>query len=441
MRSGLLMLFSLLSSLQAGCADPCASIYEHGDRAEVTLGDHTWDRQAVTKGICGPAFVTMADLKGQGQQELIVGNFHKQVGLSIPNGSLDRLWLQEGEWQTEAIFDDREGLKWPNANRVTDLNGDGRQDVIVGTGFLTCQLVPWTGGCGGLHWFEQSDSGWIRHDVIEPGLDRFAHEGLPIDIDDDGDLDLVTVVESFATPFGGENSAEAWWFEASSPGVFKTTPHIIGEGLGSLVHSADVDGDGDVDLISGEYFAKLGASYVWMEQVAAPSEANPAGQWQRHIIDDTSGPSIQFSLIPDLYGDGITRGVGSNHTNTVSVADDAPSEISVYTPGADPKAPWAKEVISEGIVSRPGTGTAAPGIFGYGDGDDDGDLDLLVSGDGDPRIFYFEQTAPGTFTQHVLEDFLGQAGGMLIKDVDGDGRNELLVTGYEDNVLFLYTRR
>ena len=63
-----------------------------------------------------------------------------------------------------------------------------------------------------------------------------------------------------------------------------------------------------------------------------------------------------------------------------------------------------------------------------------------MSGDGDPRIFLFEQTAPGEFVQHTLETNLGQAGGMLIEDFDGDGDNELLVTGYEDNVLFIYSQ-
>ena len=42
--------------------------------------------------------------------------------------------------------------------------------------------------------------------------------------------------------------------------------------------------------------------------------------------------------------------------------------------------------------------------------------------------------------QHTLETNLGQAGGMFIEDFDGDGDNELLVTGYEDNVLFIYSQ-
>ena len=61
-----------------------------------------------------------------------------------------------------------------------------------------------------------------------------------------------------------------------------------------------------------------------------------------------------------------------------------------------------------------------------------------MSGDGDPRLL-FEQTAPGEFVQHTLE-MTSAAGGMLIEDFDGDGDNELLVTGYEDNVLFIYSQ-
>ena len=175
-----------------------------------------------------------------------------------------------------AIFEPEDAISGRTPH-VADLNADGRQDVIVGTGFLTCQLVPWTAPCGGLIWFEQTPDGWVRHDVISPGNERFIHEGLPVDVDQDGDLDLVSVLESMKTPFGTDYAAEVIWFEALEPGRFATEPHRIGDGLGSLVEPHDVDGDGDVDLISGEYFAGLGASYTWMEQVEAPPSDQPAG--------------------------------------------------------------------------------------------------------------------------------------------------------------------
>jgi hypothetical protein len=48
---------------------------------------------------------------------------------------------------------------------------------------------------------------------------------------------------------------------------------------------------------------------------------------------------------------------------------------------------------------------------------------------------------PGQFDTHVLETQLKQAGGMKVVDFDGDGKNELLVTGYEANSVRVYIRQ
>ena len=71
----------------------------------------------------------------------------------------------------------------------------------------------------------------------------------------------------------------------------------------------------------------------------------------------------------------------------------------------------------------------------------DRDLDVVVSGDGDPHVYWLEQTAPGTFATHVLEDRLPQAGGMIVVDLDGDGRNEVVAAGYENNLVLIYQRQ
>jgi hypothetical protein len=72
--------------------------------------------------------------------------------------------------------------------------------------------------------------------------------------------------------------------------------------------------------------------------------------------------------------------------------------------------------------------------------DGDGDIDLVVSGDGDPNVYWFEQLSAGNWKQHILEMELEQAGGMVIADVNGDGKAEIVVTGYTDNVVYIYER-
>jgi hypothetical protein len=99
--------------------------------------------------------------------------------------------------------------------------------------------------------------------------------------------------------------------------------------------------------------------------------------------------------------------------------------------------------VSRGIVSRPSVGQAvqgAPGVFGWGDVDGDGDVDVALAGDGDARTFWMEQTSRGAFAMHVIEESLGQAAGARVVDVDGDGRSELVFTGYEDDAVYVYAR-
>ncbi len=388
----------------------------------------------------GPAFTTVVDIDDDGSLDVIVSAFG--TSLSVPPGTvtLYRRGATLDDWTPEVIAGRSEGIRFPNQTHAADLDGDGDLDVIVPYGFLVCEAVPWVGRCGGLAWFEQTPGGWIRHTLVD-GEELFFHGVQLADLDGDGLTDMFTVRERINA--FGPDTAEAVWFRGSlGPDLFDPRPQVAGPGLGSFPTLHDVDGDGDLDAVSAEY-AMEGGSFAWLEQVTPPG-LEDAGEWERHILDDTSGPSIQLALIPDLYGDGVLRAVGSNHTNTEQSSPDPwESAILAFTPTADPRDPWAKEQLSEGIRSAPGSiaaPQAAPGIFGWGDLDGDGDLDLAVAGDGDPRVMWMEQQSPGRFAMRILNPDLPQAGGMSIVDLDGNGTNEIIVTGYEDSVVFVLER-
>lgn len=428
---------ALLLPLLLGCTTAAESPFEHLQRDVVESGGIQWERLALTQDMTGPAFASIEDFNEDGRLDIAVSLFGKIDGFEVPNGEI--LLLEQGEswgnWTSSKMLSRTQDRKWPNGGEAVDMDRDGDLDMLVGGGFLTCQLFPWTAPCGSVFWLEQATEGWVLHDIVEPGSDLFFHHPVWMDINADGLEDIVVVGETYATPFGSDYGAEVLAYLADDePGAFSDQPVLIGEGLGSLPQAYDMDGDGDLDLASAEYFYNGGASYAWLEN---PGSIDTL--WQRHVLNDTAGPAIQFKMVPDAFGDGVARGFGTNHTNTEGASPDPESSrVAVYTPTDDPRDPWTETIIDETYVSVPTQGAGAPGIFGTGDIDGDGDIDLLVSGDGDPIVKWYEQTEPGRFVDHVLEIDLPQAGVTLIEDMDGDGRMDLIVSGYDHNALLIY---
>jgi hypothetical protein len=395
-------------------------------------------RHVVDDALDGAAWASVGDVTGDGVPDLVISSFGSLIS-SMTGGSLSvyAAGADLDTWTKIDIAATDGQLKYPNQTSLADLDGDGDLDVVAPAGFLACEM----GGladCGALAWFENNGDGtaWTRHDVVAYGAQAYYFHGVQlVDLDGDGIDDLVTVGETM-TP----KSAMAMWFKGTAGEErFESTPREMGAGLGSLPDARDVDGDGDIDFASAEFYLDA-ASFAWMEQIEAPSVAEPNGVWERHVIDDAVGPAIQLRFVDDLFGDGVTRAVGSNHTN----ANDGDPESAVYAyeiPGDPTATPWAEQMISTGIVSVPGTvmaPMAAPGVFDVGDIDGDGDLDVALSGDGDKKFYVLEQVSPGVFVTTVIEDPCGQAGGMKIVDLDGDGGNEIVVTSYEQNAVYVY---
>jgi hypothetical protein len=411
-------------------------------------GPPAFRRFTVDAAAAGPAYVEIVDLDGDGTPELVASHLGVFLGFALPEGELTVYRRASGDpldrWHKETIAGPGDGLRFPGQVKAADIDGDGAPDLVVPSGFFVCQVVPGGSPCGGLGWYRQSRDGWVRRDIVPVGAALFYHGVEWTDFDGDGLRDLVTVGEEKQAGFGETpERAEVQWFRGTD-GVerFDPTPRRIGAGLGSFPVVRDLDGDGDLDVAGAEFFDS-DASFAWFERTAEPSAAEPGGRFIRHVIDAGSGPSLMLRLVDDLYGDGRTIAVGTNHVNTAKVPPDPWHEgVFAFEPNDDPRQPWRKTVLSEAFTSAVNlfAPQAAPGIFDAGDIDGDGDLDLLVAGDGDPRVLWFEQRSPGAFVPHVLTEGLGQAGGARIADLDGDGRAELVVTGYEANAIYVFSR-
>ncbi|MFJ3666860.1 FG-GAP repeat domain-containing protein [Streptomyces sp. NPDC090106] len=408
----------------------------------------------VDAALPGAAFAVAGDLVGGPRKELVVTGFGRFT--TVPGGppvppAAGRLALyqQNGAdldtWSKRLVFDTDAGIPFPNEPALADVDGDRDQDIVVPGGFFRCTTL-----CGSLTWWEHRRGGtWKRHDIVAPGSsDLFYHRAVVVDFDKDGRKDLVTVGES-STPVTrtpDEPPAAAWiqvFRGVDGPERFSTEPVDLAPGGGALPVVADVDRDGDLDVASAQYF-EPGAAFMWAERTGRPSAAHPLGDFTPHVIDTTQGRAIQLRAVRNLYGDGRTVWVGSNHTNTAFPPGSAepPSQVVSFTVPADPRGPWAPTALSEGIVARGRAGQAAPGVFGSGDMDGDRDTDLLVSGDGDDRLFWLEQRRDHTFATHVLATGAGQAGGAVVTDLDRSrpARNEAVFTVFESDSVMVWSR-
>lgn len=398
--------------------------------------DGAFSYHTLLDGVGGAAGAVTADLNGDGIDEIIVNSFGDidMKNVTVGTSSLTALYQTGGP--TNFVRDDivtpEDGYYFFNQPWVGDLDGDDDIDIIGGIGFFVCASIGTVGPCGALVIWENvgNEGGFATFETTElvtKGATEFYHRPAVGDLDADGSLDIVAIGET-------STDANAVWYRGGPDG-FDPTPLTIGQGGGSLPELADIDGDGDLDVMSGQYFLTP-ESVIWFEQLPADGDGNPT--WAKHVVTSAIGKVIQVSLVPNL--DGAPVWLASNHTNTTKPGQ-IESGIYRLDPGDDPRSEWTVTLISQGIASRPSVGTAfqaAPGVFGWGDIDADGDVDVTVSGDGDDRLFILEQTEASVFTTRVLQTDYGQAGSMMVVDLNGDGRNEILASGFEKDQVRLF---
>ncbi len=333
------------------------------------------------------------------------------------------------------IMPDRSGIGGGGTSRhgantmaFGDIDGDGDLDLFWGDFFEPgLLLIPNEGSCAAPSLRAAPRRFPFGSAVVTSGYNAPTTG----DVDGDGRLDVVMGVVGGAYQPNHTTIANLYLIEQKQPGIFTTVTSqlipMIDVGSESAPALADIDGDGDLDLLVGNRIDPANDSsgtITWFENVGTASHP---------VLQDRGTLPIrgQYNYAPavaDLDGDGLPDLVLGTWTNNVEWYRNT---------GARGKPAW--KLADSALVELARGSNTVPAA---GDIDGDGLIDLVVGSASGRLTFYRNvgsRTAPRFAVVTTALDTIkfGRRAAPALADMDGDGRPDLLV-GNEDGTIVLW---
>jgi len=281
---------------------------------------------------------------------------------------------------------------------IGDVNHDGRNDVVIGDS-----------GCG-IEVFLQNGGGTLAPGVFHPSID--SHKIRIADLNNDGLLDVAGIG-------WGTNTVSVWLQNASGAFDNPVTYSVTHGGYDDL-ELGDVNKDGLTDII------------VMSGQLYADSNLG--------ILTQKAGGGFNA---PAYYGVGanvLTAGVAVGDVN-----GDNANDVVVTYGGNSPSA-------RIGVFSQNGSGTLEPPAsynsydipeaVEIADVTGDGRKDIIVLHGGWMAMGVYEQLPDGTLQKEELYGIPYASHynphGLAVADINGDGQNDVVIADYNYGLVVLY---
>ncbi|MEZ6098058.1 MAG: VCBS repeat-containing protein [Pirellulaceae bacterium] len=232
-----------------------------------------------------------------------------------------------------------------------------------------------------------------------------ANEGCAVvDVDNDGHKDVVA----------GRN-----WYQQPN---WTARPLRLVEDWNGYTHTNgdfayDVNGDGLQDIVAGGFVLP---EVRWYEN-PGPENARRGFLWKSHLLANTGQTTNELSFLRDLDGDGRPEWI-SNQWN-------ASAPLIVWTLQRSESGDEPYEIVPHKIGEHNGHG------IGFGDLNNDGREDILVGTGWYERPATAPWSSPWTFHADWQRGFSCP---MLVRDIDQDGKNDVVWGNPHDFGLYVW---
>jgi hypothetical protein len=322
----------------------------------------------------GLTSISTADIDGDGAADLLASTSGRFAGAS---------WYSDPDGVGTFTYEDKIAFAAGTCTtaRAADFDGDADMDVVLADSY---HHVTW-------HENEDLADLWPAHPMTLPSAQRPTDLDTA-DFDGDGDLDVLRTGESFS----GFESSVAWYENENGTSTFGTihsVTHQVEESWGTA--AADLDGDGDPDVLSA---SAKDRKLAWYENMDGRGSFGP-----QQIIQ--IGPHEPLPVVAsdlDLDGD-------------QDVLYGSREEAAIGWFANDGLGTFGPEVT---IMSDPGASKSVSSLVAA-DLDGDGDADILAARNADGASWYENGGAGGFGLEQAVTGLAVPT--VRVDDLDGDG--------------------